>query len=773
MSANTDDLQAMLAHGADGFLKEHHSLQRAREFGQSGTGFDRPTWKNMGDAGWLAITLPESLGGSGLGVDAACELSVRFGAALLPEPFAQCAIAPASLLAACPPSSSRDELVQGLASGARLISLAWQGTPGEAEPGWKSARLQARGSGWLLDGCYVFTEASADTWLVAAHSGQEECVVAVAAGLPGITVAPQRMTDGTATGTLTMKEVQLPETAVLLRGPTTRLALQRALDDARLVTSAQLAGIAEGALSLAKSYIAQRVQFGQPVASFQAVRHRIVELDLQKRLASASWQTAVRSQGAQRSIEIGLAKARCGDAALLIARTCIQLHGAIGYTREANPGLFLDAAMRLASSLGNALLHRRRYVDALLAPPVARPPATATASAARDPDARPDFNGMSDESFVDWLRNWLETNCPPEKRRQPMLRLRGEEERVWLRKLLAAGLRAPAIAREHGGMGLSLGKQLLYKKVFDESGVARVLDMGTTLLAPVLIRYGSPEQKATLLPRIIACEDTWCQGYSEPGAGSDLARLRTSAVRDGDHFVINGQKIWTTHANTATHIFVLVRTNPQAKPQAGISFLLADLKTPGITIRPIVNLAGEDEFCEVFFDDVRVPAANLVGGLDQGWTVAKSLLGVERLWTGSPTLARQAFAYVERLLTTPDVRATALADERFVRAASDLHDIEALYAQVCAEAVAGRALDAEYSVIKILSSELFQRIADLAVEWGNERGGTWGPGAFSDETFDLYRLNMVARPSTIYSGTAEVQRDILARLLLGAPAAKA
>ncbi|MEO8296428.1 MAG: acyl-CoA dehydrogenase family protein, partial [Burkholderiales bacterium] len=178
-------------------------------------------------------------------------------------------------------------------------------------------------------------------------------------------------------------------------------------------------------------------------------------------------------------------------------------------------------------------------------------------------------------------------------------------------------------------------------------------------------------------------------------------------------------------------------------------------------------LAGDDEFCEVFFDQVRVPAANLVGGLHEGWTVAKSLLGVERLVTGSPTLARQSFEYLRKLLDMPDVRAAALRDERFQRAACDLNDTEALYATVCEAAVAGGTLDAEYSVIKVLSTELFQRIADLMMEWANERGGTFGECDFADSRFDLHRLNMIARPGTIYGGASEVQRDILARLLLG------
>lgn len=381
-----------------------------------------------------------------------------------------------------------------------------------------------------------------------------------------------------------------------------------------------------------------------------------------------------------------------------------------------------------------------------------------------------DFDAMPDAQFAEHLQAFLQQHYPPAWRQPIVLRVRGDDERRWLRLLHAHGLRAPAWPRTHGGMGLSLAKQLVYKQVLDHYGAARSLDIGGTLLAPVLMRYGTPAQQAHYLPRILDCTDMWCQGYSEPGSGSDLASLRTSARREGDHFVVNGQKIWTSHASTASHIFLLARTGQYPKRQQGISFLLCDMRTPGITVRPIVNLAGDDEFCEVFFDNVRVPAENLVGALDDGWTVAKSLLGTERLINGSPALAHQTFDYLLRMLrAAPDMRAAARTDERMAQLVCDLHDADALYASVCADALAGTARDSDYSMLKILSTELFQRAADLVLDLANERGGSTGPCNFGDWQLDLHRLSMIARPGTIYGGTNEIQRDILARALLGAP----
>ncbi len=375
---------------------------------------------------------------------------------------------------------------------------------------------------------------------------------------------------------------------------------------------------------------------------------------------------------------------------------------------------------------------------------------------------------LDDDQFSRYLRKWLERNYPEQLRHPIVLRLRGEAEREWLRKLNQHGLRAPGLPSHLGGMGLSLRKQLLYKQVFDEFGVARVLDLGGTLLAPVLATYGTLEQQAHYLPRILNCDDAWCQGYSEPGSGSDLASLRTRATLEGGYFTINGQKIWTSHASSASHIFLLARTGDFDRKQQGISFILADMKAPGITIRPIVNLAGDDEFCEVFFDNVRVPASNLVGQLHDGWTVAKSLLGVERLVTGSPTLATQAFEYLLKMVAASDVVDQARHDDRLRRIACDLHDASALYEEVCAKAVAGQTLDAEYSILKLCNSELFQRICDLAMDMANERAGMIGDVAFGSENIDLQRIYMISRPSTIYGGASEVQRDIVARSLLGA-----
>jgi alkylation response protein AidB-like acyl-CoA dehydrogenase len=274
------------------------------------------------------------------------------------------------------------------------------------------------------------------------------------------------------------------------------------------------------------------------------------------------------------------------------------------------------------------------------------------------------------------------------------------------------------------------------------------------------MQFGTEAQKEQHLKKIVAGEKIWCQGYSEPNAGSDLTSLRTKAVLDGDHFVVNGQKIWTTWAHNADWIFMLVRTDPEAKPQAGISFILADMKTPGIRPRGIETIAGDDELAEVFFDDVRVPVSNLVGKLNDGWKVANALLANERLGSGSPQMG---FDILERIKQV--ARSTgAMDDPAFVAYA-------ALYAQAVQVVASGGDIGPEASLLKITGAEQLQRNADLLME------AAGGHGAEDDwfETKDGARLQISGsfrqvRRASIYGGSNEIQRNILSRRVLDLPA---
>jgi len=375
-----------------------------------------------------------------------------------------------------------------------------------------------------------------------------------------------------------------------------------------------------------------------------------------------------------------------------------------------------------------------------------------------------DHASCTDDEFRYRFRTWLESHYPPEWRRPIVLRLQGAEEKAWLRMLHEHGWRLPTWPQEHGGMGVSLAKQLIYHEELERFGAARFLDSGGSMLGPILIKYGTLEQQRRFLPEILCGDVIWCQGYSEPNAGSDLASLRTTAVRDGDHFVINGSKIWTTMVIASERMFLLARTSQESRKQEGISFFLLDIDTPGVTVRPIENLAGDIEFGQVFFDDVRIPAENIVGGLGDGWGVAKALLGFERIATSSPALASHAFSILEKIAREVD---DTLSNELCARLYCDLHDLMALYRQICDAAIQGSAADEDLSALKIVSSELFQRISDACMQLASEHAGVIGPTLIGAVEAQLHRVYMIARPCSIYGGANEVQRDIIARALLG------
>jgi alkylation response protein AidB-like acyl-CoA dehydrogenase len=347
----------------------------------------------------------------------------------------------------------------------------------------------------------------------------------------------------------------------------------------------------------------------------------------------------------------------------------------------------------------------------------------------------------------------------------------------WFEAMLERGWTAPTWPKRYGGGELSTAEG----KVLDEE-LARLelppplVGVGLTMIGPTLLDFGSEEQKLEHLPRICRGEVRWCQGYSEPGAGSDLASLNTRAVRDGDDFVVTGQKIWTSYADISDWMFCLVRTDPTAKKQAGISFLLIDMQSAGVSTKNIKLISGASPFCEVFFDAVRVPARNVVGDVNGGWTIAKALLGYERSMVGQAmggqlvaaeqslvALARRELATFENALPDAELRvaiAKLAMDERAYRLA--VESIERAVNE-------GRAPGPESSILKICGSELKQRRWELAARIAGPQALGWqGPGFDADE-LELTRQWLRSRANSIEGGTTEIQLNIIAKRVLLLP----
>jgi len=383
-------------------------------------------------------------------------------------------------------------------------------------------------------------------------------------------------------------------------------------------------------------------------------------------------------------------------------------------------------------------------------------------------DAAPeDMNLLSDHDFRLVVRRFIEANYPAEIRNPPK-RLHWAENKPWYMILSRQGWLAPGWPREHGGMALSPIKQIIMIEEMERYGAGRINDMGIVMIGPLLVKYGTPEQKAKFLPAILAGEHIWCQGYSEPNAGSDLASLRTEAVLEGDTYIVNGQKTWTTLAMDANWIFLLVRTDKTAKKQEGISFLLVPMDSPGITVRPIINLDLHDEFCEVFFDNVRVPASNLVGEPNKGWTMAKALLGFERIHLGSPKQSAHGLQRLRQLGERMGVAEDPEFLDRYTRLRMELEDLKALYETYVERLRRGEGLPPSVSMLKVIQSELFQKITDALLDVAAENAGLLEP---MDGNRDLHPAGVFisARPTTIYGGSNEIQRNIIAKNVLELP----
>ena len=312
---------------------------------------------------------------------------------------------------------------------------------------------------------------------------------------------------------------------------------------------------------------------------------------------------------------------------------------------------------------------------------------------------------------------------------------------------------------EYGGTGWSPMQKYIFSAECARAGAPNLLPQGLKMVAPVLMHYGSDEQKAFFLPRILSGEHYWCQGFSEPGSGSDLASLKLKAERDGDHYVLNGSKIWTTHAHFANWMFALVRTSNEGKPQAGISFVLIDMTTPGLKVDPIISLAGEHELNQVFFDNVRVPIANRLGEENDGWSVAKYLLTYERGGRYAPGLFGQLAKLDAEAPDDPVLR------ERLRREAVTLEALEALELKSIGASGAKAALYA--SVLKVQGTEAAQRIDTLACEIAGLAGWAIADGQSPDLLATALPRYLNGRAATIYAGSNEIQRDLISRAVLG------
>ncbi len=375
-----------------------------------------------------------------------------------------------------------------------------------------------------------------------------------------------------------------------------------------------------------------------------------------------------------------------------------------------------------------------------------------------------DLNYSPDElAFREKVRGWLRENLPDDLRGKTTRagEYTKEELQRWHAILAKQGWIAPSWPKEWGGTGWDPVQRYIFEEESGYAGTPPLLPFGLSMVAPVILHFGTEAQKRRFLPKIYSGEEFWCQGYSEPGSGSDLASLKTRATREGDHYVVNGQKTWTTLAHYGDWIFCLVRTDSGARKQEGISFLLIDMKTPGITVRPLILMDGGHEVNEVFFDDVKVPVENLIHDEGKGWTVAKYLLGHERMNTARIGTSRRELENLKAFAAAQKSNGRSLMEDpryrdKLSRLEIELMALEITNLRFLDQMRGGRPPGAEVSMLKIRGTEIQQMLTELMME----AAGPSGDVALAQRYCNF-------RKTSIYAGSNEIQRNIIAKMTLG------
>jgi alkylation response protein AidB-like acyl-CoA dehydrogenase len=396
---------------------------------------------------------------------------------------------------------------------------------------------------------------------------------------------------------------------------------------------------------------------------------------------------------------------------------------------------------------------------------------------------------LEEESFRAEVRQFMAAELPADTRDRVHLgrRLHKDELVQWQKILHRRGWGAGIWPEEFGGAGWSIVQQHIFEEEGAIAGAPAQLPFALRMVAPVLMAFGNPAQQSFFLPRIVSGDDWWCQGYSEPGSGSDLASLRTTAVRHSKHYLVNGQKTWNTLGQFADWIFCLVRTSGEARPQQGISFLLIDMKTPGVSVRPIITLDGEHEINDIFFDDVKVPVENLVGEENKGWTYAKFLLSHERTSNAGIGNCKRSLAHLKTIAATQMLRGKPLIEEprfrdRITQVELELMALEITNLRLLSAEAAGSGVPGpESSILKIKGSEIIQHLAELQMRaLGHDalpyvrdalELGWPAPAPLAEHYFDyappLSGQYFNQRKTTIYAGSTEIQKNIISKRILG------
>jgi alkylation response protein AidB-like acyl-CoA dehydrogenase len=793
------DEQLELRAAVRGFLGRKSAEESVRRLMATDAGYDPAVWQQMSDQlGLQGMAVPEEYEGAGFGY---LELGIVFeemGRALLCAPYLSSVALAAEALLRCADEAARKDLLPGLATGQRIGTLALLEQPGR----WDEASVQTRahrsGAGWwVLDGGkrHVPDGHIADLILVGARTPTGIGLFAVDGAAPGVTRVPVPTLDQT------RKQAHLdfagtPARLIGDEGDGGRV-IRRVLDTAAILLAAEQAGGALRVVEMAAGYAGMRVQFGRPIGSFQAVKHLCADMLTEAEAARSAayyglWALAADSEDVP--LAASLAKVYCSAAYSKIAGDAIQVHGGIGFTWEHPAHLYFKRAKSSEVMFGTPARHR----DVLAARLGLEPKGRSEGDMGRraGPRRRAENTDIEilpeDRAFADEVQRWLDSHLVgefaehrgvggPDDSTAWDVRLR------WEKELSAGGWLGLTWPPEYGGRGATLAQAIIFEYLYARAEAPyRVGVQGQDLFGPTLLMFGTAEQKARFLPKILAAEEFWGQGFSEPDAGSDLASVRTQArlVKGdgevgGDEWVIDGQKIWMTFGASADWLYVLCRTDTSSSRHRGLSLLLVPARQPGVQIRPITNMLGAGEFCEVFFTGARTRADLVVGAPGDGWKVAMAALGVERGTLLMPQqlgfereaeevlrIARGAGGLGAAAAAGLDGAAAAGLSHRLVDAWIAVRLMRVTALRTIGELVAGRTPGAQTATSKLYASVQHQRLLELATELLAEEATVTGEGYALEP---LQRAFLLSRAETIYGGSSQIQRNIIGERVLGLP----
>jgi alkylation response protein AidB-like acyl-CoA dehydrogenase len=710
--AITSDHQVLAKTAAD-FLDKNASRATARGLLEAATEPLPPFWPALAELGWLGIHLPEEHGGSGFGLPELVVVVEELGRAVTPGPFVPTVIASA-VIAAAGPEDLRARLLPGLADGSLVGAVALDGDVTVRDDG------TAHGSAGV-----VLSGHLADVLLIAA----DDDVLAIERAAGGVSAeVPRNLDPSRRSARVTLEAapaVTLPGAAAVL----TSLA--------RAILAAEAMGVARECVDLASQYAKVREQFGRPIAMFQAVKHHCANMLVAAELATAGVWDAARaaaSGGDQFSYTAAIAAALAVPAATHNAQLNIQVHGGIGFTWEHDAHLYLrraaaiaavvdvEQAAREVTSLVRAGVRRERTIDLPAEAEPLREEVRAVVGQVKDLDAADRRQALLDAGYLmpHWPRPW---------------------------------------GRDAGAV-----EQLVIESELAAAGVKRPSYGITSWILLTLIQHATPEQVQRLVPPALNQELIWCQLFSEPGAGSDAAGIRTRGRRTEGGWLVSGQKVWTSGAHLAGFGLATVRTDPDAPKHEGITMMVIDMRAKGVSVRPLRMPAGHSEFNEVFFDDVFVPDGDVIGPVNGGWTVARATLGNESVSIGGGDggMALPADSFIGPLDAHPERLAGGAG--RVGHHIARLHAMGVMNLRSAHRAVTGAGPGPEGNITKLLLSELGHEAAAILAELAGPDGTFLeGSGALAAT------LVLMNRGMSIAGGTSEIKRNQIAERMLGLP----